>query len=337
MAYLEIKKLNKAFGEKEVVKDLELSLEQGRILCLLGPSGCGKTTTLRMVGGFLPADGGEIRLDGEDITTLPPENRPVATVFQSYALFPNMNVLENVMYGLKFQSVPKKKAQEIAMEKLAVIGLSDYAKARISEISGGQQQRVALARALAVEPKLMLLDEPLSNLDAKLRIRMREELRELQQELGMTMIFVTHDQDEAMVLADEIAIMHEGHLVQTGAPRQVYDHPENEFAMGFLGTADRIVLADKSTVWLRPEKIEILGRWSLEVEQAAETAGPKKNTDEVLTSAVVRTAEYLGFYMQYHAVTEAGDEILLRGGTKEGYAAGDKLLLRFFRQDALMR
>lgn len=177
--YLEMKDLSKSFDGKEVVSGLNLSMNQGEILCLLGVSGCGKTTTLRMAGGFLEPDRGHIYLDGEDITKLPPERRPVSTVFQSYALFPHMTALQNVMYGLKFQGMKKKEAAERAWEYLEIVGLADRASSSVQELSGGQQQRVALARSMAVNPKVLLLDEPLSNLDAKLRIRMRDELKEL--------------------------------------------------------------------------------------------------------------------------------------------------------------
>lgn len=232
--YLELKHIKKRFGEKEVVQDLSLGLNKGELLCILGSSGCGKTTTLNIVGGFLSADSGEVLLDGEDITNLPAERRPVSTVFQSYSLFPHMTVLENVIYGLKFRGYKRAQAREKGMEYLDMVGLSEYADAHVYEISGGQQQRVALARALIVEPKLCLLDEPFSNLDAALRYRMREELRRLQKELNMTMLFVTHDQEEALHLADRITIMEKGVVVQDDSPMNIYKNPANEFVADFL-------------------------------------------------------------------------------------------------------
>ena len=236
--YLELSHLKKSFGEKTVVQDLSLCMERGELLCILGSSGCGKTTTLNMIGGFLAPDSGRVLLDGEDITAIPPERRPVTTVFQAYGLFPHMTVLQNVLYGLKFQRIRRSDAREKGLRYLDMVGLSDYAGAYIHEISGGQQQRVALARALIVEPKLCLLDEPFSNLDAALRTRMRQELKNLQRELGMTMVFVTHDQEEALILADRMAIMEAGRLVQYDRPLTIYHHPANPFVADFLGLED---------------------------------------------------------------------------------------------------
>lgn len=242
--YLEISHLKKQFDGRDVVCDLNLSLEKGKLLCILGSSGCGKTTTLNMIGGFLTPDEGIIKIDGQEITALPPERRPVTTVFQSYGLFPHMTVLENVMYGLKFRGVRKAEAKDRAMKYLHLVGLADHANHHIYQISGGQQQRVALARALIVEPKICLLDEPFCNLDAALRVRMREELKKLQRELGMTMVFVTHDQEEAMLLADSIAIMEQGQLIQNDSPANIYKHPANDFVRNFLNLNDLIWTED---------------------------------------------------------------------------------------------
>lgn len=236
--YLELEHLKKSFRDREVVCDLSLSLEQGQLACILGSSGCGKTTTLNMIGGFLAPDSGRVLLDGQDITNLPPERRPVTTVFQSYGLFPHMTVLQNVVYGLKFRHVKKADARAKGMEYLRLVGLEDYASARIHEISGGQQQRAALARALIVEPKLCLLDEPFCNLDAALRVRMRRELKKLQQELGITMVFVTHDQEEALLLSDRMAIMDGGQLIQMDTPMEIYTHPATPFVSDFLNLKD---------------------------------------------------------------------------------------------------
>ena len=233
--FLELKSIHKSFDGQKVVENLDLSLEKGQLLCILGSSGCGKTTTLNMIGGFLTPDSGKILLDGAEITAIPPEKRPVSTVFQSYGLFPHMTVLENVIYGLKFRGYKKRQAREKGMQYLQMVGLLDYANSAIHEISGGQQQRTALARALIVEPKLCLLDEPFSNLDAALRVKMRKELKALQRELGITMVFVTHDQEEAMLLSDQMAIMDQGRLVQMGSPEEIFRNPANEFVSSFLG------------------------------------------------------------------------------------------------------
>lgn len=245
--YLELLNLKKNFGNKQVVEDLSLSLNKGELLCILGSSGCGKTTTLNMIGGFLLPDGGSIILDGEDITKQSPELRPVTTVFQSYGLFPHMTVLQNVIYGLKFRKVSKAQARSKGLEYLDMVGLSDYANARIYEISGGQQQRVALARALIVEPKLCLLDEPFSNLDASLREKMRGELKRLQKQLDMTMIFVTHDQEEAMLLGDRMAIMDQGRLIQCDTPENIYKNPSCQFVSDFLNL-NQLIWSENGTL-----------------------------------------------------------------------------------------
>lgn len=259
--YLKLDHLTKSFGGKTVVRDVSLGLDKGKLLCVLGASGCGKTTLLNMVGGFLTPDSGRVFLDGEDITQIPPEHRPVTTVFQSYSLFPHMTVLQNVTYGLKFRDMSRIDARAKGLRYLELVGLSDYAAARIHEISGGQQQRVALARALIVEPKVCLLDEPFSNLDAALRVKLRLELKRIQRELDMTMIFVTHDQEEALVIADQIAIMDQGDLIQLDTPAAILKAPANEFVRTFLGLEDLVWREDGSLLkiinkQIRAEKIK---------------------------------------------------------------------------------
>lgn len=245
--YLELNHIRKSFRDKPVVQDLCLGLDRGGLLCILGSSGCGKTTTLNLIGGFLAPDSGSILLDGQDVTALPPERRPVATVFQSYGLFPHMTVLQNVAYGLKFQGMDRAAARKKGLYYLELVGLADRAGSRIHALSGGQQQRVALARALAVEPKLCLLDEPFSNLDAALRTKMRHELKRFQEELGITMVFVTHDQEEALILADRIAVMEEGALAQLAPPEELYQNPASPSVARFLGV-DELVWREDGTV-----------------------------------------------------------------------------------------
>ncbi len=220
------------------VKDNSLTIQPGEFVTLLGPSGCGKTTTLRMIAGFESPDRGEIYLGDEPINTLTPNKRDTAMVFQSYALLPHYNVFDNVAYGLKLRHVPKEKIKERVMKILDLVELSGMEGRMTNQLSGGQQQRVALARALVIEPSVLLFDEPLSNLDAKLRVTMRTEIRRIQQEVGITAIYVTHDQSEAMALSDRIIIMRSGVVEQIGSPQEIYYHPVNEFVADFIGEAN---------------------------------------------------------------------------------------------------
>jgi len=217
------------------VHDVELNIEPGSFVTLLGPSGCGKTTTLRMIAGFESPDEGEIYLGGEPINSLTPNKRDTAMVFQSYALFPHYNVFDNVAYGLKLRKVPKDEIKERVTKILGLVELSDMEQRMTNQLSGGQQQRVALARALVVEPGVLLFDEPLSNLDAKLRVQMRTEIRRIQQALGITAIYVTHDQSEAMAISDNIILMKSGVIAQMGSPTEIYYHPNSEFVADFIG------------------------------------------------------------------------------------------------------
>ena len=220
------------------VKDNSLVIEPGEFVTLLGPSGCGKTTTLRMIAGFESPDEGEIYLGDEAINTLTPNKRDTAMVFQSYALLPHYNVFDNVAYGLKLRHVPKEEIRERVMKILDLVELTGMEGRMTNQLSGGQQQRVALARALVIEPSVLLFDEPLSNLDAKLRVTMRTEIRRIQQEVGITAIYVTHDQSEAMALSDRIIIMRSGVVEQIGSPQEIYYHPVNEFVADFIGEAN---------------------------------------------------------------------------------------------------
>lgn len=249
--FLEVKNISKKYENKYAIKDVSFSLEKGKFLCLLGPSGSGKSTILHSIGGFIKHEG-EIILDGKSIKNLSPEDRDVSTVFQSFGLFPHMNVLKNVMYGLKFKEKDKSKKEKEAeaREVLRIVGLNGYEKRYPSELSGGEKQRVALARSLVVRPKILLMDEPLSALDAKLRSEMQFEIRRIQREFNITTIFVTHDQKEAFVMADEIIIINHGELVAKGAPQDIYNHPKNEFTLDFIGNKN--IIKGK---YVRPEKI----------------------------------------------------------------------------------
>jgi len=233
---LVLRGLGKTLGGRSIVDGLDLTVAKGELVCLLGPSGCGKTTTLRMVAGFVEPDHGEILIDGRPVTTLPPERRPTAMVFQNYALWPHMTVFGNVAFGLKLRKLSKKEVRDRVGAALELVGLSHHIDSRPAHISGGEQQRVALARALVLEPQVLLLDEPLSNLDAKLRVRVRDEIREIQQRIGITTVLVTHDQDEALSVADRIAVMNTGRIEQLDTPSGLYDEPRTRFVAGFVGT-----------------------------------------------------------------------------------------------------
>jgi putative spermidine/putrescine transport system ATP-binding protein len=232
---LELRSVGKVLGGKQVVDGLDLEVASGELLCILGPSGCGKTTTLRMIAGFLQPDSGRVLIDGQDMTEFGAQNRPTAMVFQSYALWPHMTVLRNVTFGLRARGMTKGAANERALQALTAVGLERYTTRLPGGLSGGEQQRVALARAMVLDPTLLLMDEPLSNLDAQLRLRVREELLELQQRTGVTMIFVTHDQDEALSIAHRVAVMNEGRLDQVDPPATVYRSPATAFVAGFVG------------------------------------------------------------------------------------------------------
>ena len=250
--FIEVCNLTKKYANKSVVRDVSFGIEEGELLTILGPSGCGKTTILRALGGFLNLDGGNIILDKIDITHMPPEERPVSTVFQSYGLFPHMTVLENVIYGLKFKNIKRKEAQAMGLEMLENVHLKGEANKKPSQLSGGQQQRVALARGLITRPKLLLLDEPLSNLDAKLRLELRAEIKEIQRAFNITTIFVTHDQEEAFTVADKIMLMNNGELVQFSKPRELYENPATKFSLEFIGSVN---LDEKNNRFSRLEDV----------------------------------------------------------------------------------
>lgn len=250
--YLKIENISKIFEKERGVKNVSFQLEKGELVSFLGPSGCGKTTLLNIIGGFVKNDSGSIYLEGKDITESPPEKREIVTVFQNYALFPHMNVIENVKYGLKYRGYNKEEQIKLAKEYLKIVGLEGYEKNSVGELSGGQQQRVALARALVLQPKILLLDEPFSNLDAKLKIAMREEIKELQKRLGISMIFVTHDQEEALSISDRIVVMSNGEIVQIGKPEEIYYSPKNRYVAEFIGKINFLEIGNK-----RPEEIKM--------------------------------------------------------------------------------
>lgn len=249
MTFLTISHLEKTFGQNRVVKDFNLTIEKGEFISLLGPSGCGKTTVLRMVAGFEDPTSGSILIDGQDVTALKANARNIGMMFQAYALFPNMTVAENVAFGLKVKGVGRSERETRVGEMLSLIGLQDLGGRYPFQLSGGQQQRVALARALAPRPRVLLLDEPLSALDAKVRVSLRNEIRSIQKELGITTIFVTHDQEEAMSVSDRIVVMNAGIADQVGAPFEIYNRPTTRFVANFVGTLNtfEVTVEDPAT------------------------------------------------------------------------------------------
>lgn len=240
---ISVRDLRVAYGSNEVLKGIDLSIAPGSFVALLGASGCGKTTLLRTLSGFTPASGGSITVNGRDIKREPPERRGMAMVFQSYALWPHMNVAQNMGYGLKLRRVPRDEIRRRVADLLLMLGLQGFEDRPVNELSGGQRQRVALGRALAVEPQILLLDEPLSNLDARIRLQMRHEIRAIQRQLGVTAILVTHDREEAMVMADQVVILDQGRIAQIGTPEEVFQSPRTPYVASFMG-AENIIDCD---------------------------------------------------------------------------------------------
>nr|WP_122013225.1 ABC transporter ATP-binding protein [Maliibacterium massiliense] len=252
-AYLRTEKIQKSFGKTQVLKDVDISVQKGEFVCILGPSGCGKTTLLRVIAGLEPPNGGKVHIGGRDVTDVPPGKRALGFVFQSFALFPNMTVYDNVAYPLAAHRVPKREIKQRVETILARTHMEDFTKKYPATLSGGQQQRVALARALVMEPVLLLLDEPLSALDAKVREQMREEIRQLQHSMGITTVMVTHDQEEALSMANHVVLMDQGEVVQSGRPEELYFHPNGRFAATFIGNVN---ILEHHLV--RPETIDIV-------------------------------------------------------------------------------
>jgi putative spermidine/putrescine transport system ATP-binding protein len=264
MSFLTLTNVNKFFTNTTAVDNFNLDVEKGEFVSFLGPSGCGKTTTLRMIAGFETPSSGSITINGQDITRVPPNQRNVGMVFQSYALFPNLSVADNIGFGLKVAHKPKTEIDERVKEMLKLIHMESFGKRFPYQMSGGQQQRVALARALAIRPQVLLLDEPLSALDAKIRLELRTEIRAIQRELGITTIYVTHDQEEALSLSDRIVVMREGKIDQIGSPFQIYNFPQTAFVASFVGTLNVI-----------PAVIEDAGKGTLKVDgQSVHAAAP---------------------------------------------------------------
>ena len=256
MSFLQVKNVGKSYGQVKVLKDISIDIEKGEFICLLGPSGCGKSTLLRIIAGLEDKHGGKIIINDKEMTNSPPESRNFGIVFQSYALFPNMNVYKNIAFWLENKNISKYNIDKKVKEVLEVVELSGYEKKYPSQLSGGQQQRVALARAIALEPDFLLLDEPLSALDAKVRLKLREQIKSLHRKLGITTIMVTHDQEEALCLADKMVVMNNGEVIQIGTPKEVYKSPKTPFVADFIGTIN-FIDDDVNMIAIRPEDIKV--------------------------------------------------------------------------------
>ena len=328
---IELQNINKAFGSTAVLKDVDLDIIAGEFITLLGPSGCGKTTTLRIIGGFESPDQGKVIFEGKDITDLPPHLRPVNTLFQQYSLFPHLDVYENVAFGLRIKGTKEAKIREQVVEMLGLVGLSGFEKRKTDSLSGGQKQRVAMARALILKPAVFLLDEPLGALDLKLRKEMQSELKRIQREVGITFVFVTHDQEEALTLSDRIVVLNEGIIQQIGTPIDIYNEPSNAFVADFIGESNilaGVMHSDRAvsfsghrfecvdTGFIPEEAVDVVIRPE-DVELVAPEAGMLRG--KVLTSL------FMGVH--YEMLIDTGREQYLAHST-QSWAVGDAVGLR---------
>ena len=342
-AEVKFENITKKFNETVAVDNVSCNFEAGTLTTLLGPSGCGKTTSLRIIAGLERATSGKILVDNEDVTLLPATDRDVSMVFQSYALFPHMSVIENVSYGLKMINVNKEEYTEKALETLKLVNLEGYENRMPSELSGGQQQRVAVARAIVLKPKVLLFDEPLSNLDAKLRRQVREDIREIQQKLGVTTIYVTHDQEEALAISDKVIVMNNAVIAQEGSPKDLYNFPKNKFVANFIGDANDVTaeiinkqsntydlklaemnvkieinkdLNDKVSLALRPEKIKI-----------------NRTNNENCIHASIKSASFVGSSYQYILSSKIGELYVVSGDTTDIFKVGEEVFLSIDEKD----
>lgn len=345
MAFLELDGLTKNYGALTVVKSVDLSVKKGKLVCLLGPSGCGKTTTLRLIAGFVPADGGSIRVGGKTVSaagaTLPPEARNMSMIFQSYALWPHMTVFGNVAYGLTLRKLSKAEIRQRVEKILAATRLSALADRYPGELSGGQQQRVSLARALVIEPEILLLDEPLSNLDANLREEMRFEIRRLHDEFRYTTVYVTHDQSEAMTTADIIVVMNDGRIEQAGSPEDIYERPATEFVARFIGGTNVLLGQNGGNNTVLCEGGLALTCSSGTVNPTGTTAVSVRHHDIVLSPTLpegaatnvarglVQRQIYLGSHRDYLVTLNGGETVRTVAPVNVAIPVGQEVWLQF--------
>ena len=311
---IRIRGLRKAYGDVVAVDGVDLEIERGEFFTMLGPSGSGKTTTLRMIAGFEIPDAGSIELAGEDVSTLPPYDRPVNTVFQDYALFPHMTVQQNVEYGLMVKRVPKGDRRRRATEALEMVQLGSLGDRKPAQLSGGQRQRVALARAIVNRPQVLLLDEPLGALDLKLRQEMQTELKRIQREVGITFVYVTHDQEEALTMSDRLAVFNHGRIAQVGPPAAVYEHPATEFIAGFVGVSN-VIERHGRAVTVRPEKIHVLD------------VGEEPAAGAHVEEGTVRDVLYVGPVTRYRVDLDRGGELQALAQNREE-SSGEVLAMK---------
>ena len=309
---LEVVHMTKMYNATDGVKDVSIAVHEGELVTLLGPSGCGKTTILRTIGGFEDLNSGDILIDGKSIIALAPEKRPTAMVFQAYNLWPHMTVYDNMDFGLKLRKVPKAERKERIMEMLALVKMSGSETKYPGQMSGGQQQRIAIARSLLLRPEVLLLDEPFSALDAKIRQQMREELRKIQTDLNITVVFVTHDQEEAMALSDRVVVMNKGTIEQCGTPSEIYDHPASRYIAGFIGEMNFLEIEEGHPIAIRPENVRV-------------SHGTGGDLD-----GYVRTIMLLGHYVEMTMDTDYGlVKAFVSDEESKNYSKGDPVTMYF--------
>ena len=326
---IELRGVDKSFEDTRALEGIDLSISNGEFLTLLGPSGCGKTTILRILSGFETPDQGDVSIGGQRMNDVPPERRQVNTVFQNYALFPHMTVRDNVAFGLRMQSCPKGEIEGRVLEALRMVHLEQYADRRPHQLSGGQQQRVAIARALVTGPAIICMDEPLSNLDAKLRVQLRNELKKMQRDFGITTIYVTHDQEEALTLSDRIAVFNKGFIEQIGTPNEVYNHSKTEFVCNFIGDINRLEGEVADGLKLDPAQHHFVRLERIRVNRPADD-------NELRLDGVIESREYYGLYIKYYI--HAGSQTIKAIEKNDGiniYEPGEKVTVGIHPVDVM--